>query len=120
MFTEIKSAHKIFKEDCKIDFNNKVITLHSQVRGLSPHPTAFFEIQKSNGEILSVKVYKSSYEETPVVLSHAIFTDQKNILKISGSDGFLHLLEVQLPGKKRMKAQELLRGFKFEDDFQVL
>ena len=77
-----------------MDFSKNVITLHNQVRGLSPHPTAFFEIQKSNGEILPVKVYKSSYEETPIVLTHALYTDQKNILKISGRDGFLNLLEV--------------------------
>ena len=117
---ELKHAPKIFKADCKIDFNKYVAVLHNQVRGLSPHPTAFFEIQKPNGEIVTVKVYKSSYEETPVVLSHALFTDQKNILKVSGRDGFLNLLEVQLPGKKRMKSDELLRGFKFEGDWKVL
>ena len=117
---ELKHAPKLFKEDCRIDFSKNVITLHNQVRSLSPHPTAFFEIQKSNGEILPVKVFKSSYEETPVVLSHALYTDQKNILKISAKDGFLNLLEVQLPGKKRMKADELLRGFKFEGEWKVL
>lgn len=117
---ELKHAPKLFKEDCRIDFTKNVSVLHNQVRGLSPHPTAFFEIKKSNGEILPIKIYKSSYEETPVVLSHALFTDKKNILKISGRNGFLNLLEVQLPGKKRMKADELLRGFKFEDDWKVL
>ncbi len=117
---ELKHAPKLFKEDCRIDFSKNVLTLHNQVRGLSPHPTAFFEIQKSNGEILTVKVFKSTYEETPVVLSHALFTDHKNILKISAKDGFLNLLEVQLPGKKRMKADELLRGFKFEADWKVV
>ncbi len=117
---ELKHAPKIFKDDCKIDFSKNVHVLHNLVRGLCPHPTAFFEVQKPSGEILTVKVYKSSYEEAPVVLSHALFTDGKNIFKVSGRDGFLNLLEVQLPGKKRMKADELLRGFKFEDDWKIL
>ena len=116
----LKHAPKIFKNDCRIDFTKNVSTLHNKVRGLSPHPTAFFEIEKNNGEIFLVKVYKSSFEETSVVLSHALFTDHKNILKVSGRDGFLNLLEVQLPGKRRMKVEELLRGFKFEGDWKVL
>ncbi len=116
----LKHAPKLFKNDCKIDLSKPVSNLHNQVRGLSPHPTAFFEIEKNNGEVFAVKVYKSSYEETPVVLSHALFTDEKNILKVSGKDGFLNLLELQLPGKKRMKAEELLRGFKFEPDWKIM
>ena len=118
--TKLKHAPKIFRDDCKIDFSKGVMQLHNLVRGLSPHPTAFIEIEKPSGEIIALKVYRSSFEKTPVVLSHALFTDQKNILKISAADGFLHLLEVQLPGKKKMKTEELLRGFKFEGDWKIL
>lgn len=118
--TVLKHAPKLFKDDCKIDFSKNVLELHNQVRGLSPHPTAFFEMQQSDGEIIPVKVYRASYELTPVVLTHALTTDGKTILKVSGKDGFLNILEIQLPGKKRMKTTELLRGFKFEDSWKIL
>ncbi|MBL7924496.1 MAG: methionyl-tRNA formyltransferase [Bacteroidia bacterium] len=109
----LHTAPKIFKEDCRLDFQRKVHQLHNQVRGLSPYPGAFFNLRLPDQTDLQVKVLRSSYEEAGTVLSHEIISDGKTYLKISAADGFLHLLELQLPGKKRMKADELLRGFRF-------
>lgn len=50
------------------------------------------------------------------MLTHELLTDHKTFIKVSGKDGFLHIHELQIPGKKRMKVDELLRGFRFPDD----
>jgi len=116
----LKSAPKIFKDDCKLDCSKSVSELHNQVRGLSPFPGAFIDIEKEDGSVFPLKIYKSLPEMAGTVLTHELISDGKSSLKLSVADGFLHLLEVQIPGKKRMKADELLRGFKFHDDWTVL
>jgi methionyl-tRNA formyltransferase len=116
----LKSAPKIFKDDCKLNCSRSVADLHNQVRGLSPFPGAFVDIEKEDGSVFPLKIYKSLPEPAGTVLTHELISDGKSSLKLSVADGFLHLLEVQIPGKKRMKADELLRGFKFQDDWTVL
>lgn len=117
---ELMSAPKIFKDDCKLNCSRSVSDLHNQVRGLSPFPGAFVDIEKEDGSVFPLKIYKSLPEPAGTVLTHELISDGKSSLKLSAADGFLHLLEVQIPGKKRMKADELLRGFKFQDDWTVL
>lgn len=116
---DLKEAPKIFRDDCRMDFKNSIYHLHNQVRGLSPSPGAFFEIETDTGEIIPVKVIRSRPEPAGVVLTHELITD-KNDIRISADDGFLHLLELQIPGKKVLKAQELMRGFEFKPDWKVL
>lgn len=116
----LKIAPKIFKEDCKLDFTKSVAELHNHVRGLSPFPGAYFEIQQEDGTIIPIKVFRSLPEEAGTVLTHELLTDGKNFIKVSVADGFIYLKELQLPGKKRLTAVELLRGFKFDSNWTVL
>lgn len=109
----LKTAPKIFKDDCRMDFRNDIHVLHNQVRGLSPFPGAFFTLEMPDGELLQIKVLRSAIETAGTVLTHELITDGKSELKISAKNGFLRILELQLPGKKRMKTEELLRGFRF-------
>ncbi|CAN5574889.1 methionyl-tRNA formyltransferase [soil metagenome] len=118
--TFLKSAPKIFREDCKLDFSKTILDLHNQVRGLSPFPGAFFEIRREDGTVFPVKVFKTAIEPAGTVLSHEIIITDKNSIKVSVADGFLHLLELQIPGKKRMTAADLLRGFKFDASWVVI
>ncbi len=105
--TENKHAPKIFTADCLIHWNNPVETLHNLVRGLSQFPGA---ITYLDGKIL--KVYRSKKELTSHQFeSGKIFTDNKTYLKFSCTNGFLHLLEIQLEGKKRMPIRDFLRGY---------
>ncbi len=113
-------APKIFKEDCKLDCSRSVVELHNHVRGLCPFPGAFVDIEKEDGSVFPLKIFKSMPEMAGTVLTHELISDGKSSLKLSAADGFLHLLEVQIPGKKRMKTEELLRGFKFHNDWTVL
>jgi len=103
---ELKHAPKIFKEDCNIDWNQPAETIYNLIRGLSPYPTAYTTL---NDKML--KVFGAEYElvetnEQP----GEFFSDNRNFLKVSATDGFVHLTDVQLEGKKRMAIEEFLRG----------
>lgn len=108
----IKNAPKIFKDDCKINWNQDVNTIHNLIRGLSPYPAAWSEISKINDESVQLKIYKSTKE----ISNHnnpigKIISDEKSFLKIAVNGGFIHLTEIQLAGKKRLHIQDFLRGF---------
>lgn len=103
---ELKNAPKIYKDDCKIDWNQPTIKIYNLIRGLSPVPTAFTEL---NGKTL--KIYRADYQETePGLQPGAFITDNKSHLKFATKDGFISATDVQLEGKKRMEIAEFLRG----------
>ena len=104
-------APKIFKETCKIEWDKPAIVINNLIRGLSPYPAAWTNFQRSGSET-SVKIFKSVIE----LANHhrqpgEILSDNKKYLKIACADGFLHILDLQLAGKKRMGIAEFLRGF---------
>lgn len=108
----LKSAPKIFKEDCRIDWNKSLLDIHNFIRGLSPYPTAWTELKNMQGEKTQLKIFKSNKE----IIKHnhsngAILTDKKTFAKVAVTDGFIYLEEIQLSGKKRMNISEFLRGF---------
>ena len=115
----LDTAPKIFREDCRLDFSRSVIHLHNQVRGLSPYPGAFIELMLPDGTSTAIKVLRSKPELASTVLTHTLQSDGKAEIKVSCADGFLHLLELQLPGKKRMSASDLLRGYRFPEGATV-
>jgi methionyl-tRNA formyltransferase len=105
---EIKHAPKIFTETCKIDWNRSANEIHNLIRGLSPFPGAFTFL---NDKML--KVYKSSKEITAHNNTPGkFFSDGKSFLKFSCSDGYVHILDVQLEGKKKMNVEDFLRGYR--------
>lgn len=104
----LKTAPKIFKEDCKIDWNSPAEKVYNLIRGLSPYPTAWTIL---NGKTL--KVYKAAKEiSSPGQLPGTVDTDQRTYLKYSCVDGWIRLLELQIEGKKRMGIEEFLRGYR--------
>ena len=112
-------APKIFKETCKIDWQKQVGELNNLVRGLSPYPAAWTNFTKAGLETL-VKIFKTSEE----LIEHQdklgrIVTDNKKFLKVACSDGYLHLLDIQLSGKKRMGIAEFLRGFQNAGEYSA-
>jgi methionyl-tRNA formyltransferase len=105
----IKHAPKIFTDTCKIDWNKSVEEVHYLIRGLSPFPGAFSYL---NDKLL--KIYKSEKElKQPSIPQGRFETDGKTFLKFACSDGFIHVKELQLEGKKRMNVEDFLRGYKF-------
>lgn len=117
----LKTAPKIFKEDCRIDWNKTMAEIHNHIRGLSPYPAAFAQLISPEGEIISVKIYKSrtdfSLEKSK---PGTVFTDSKTFLKISCADGWIKILEMQLPGKKKFPVEEVLRGFGITGEWKVV
>ena len=117
---ELKPAPKIFKETCRIDWTKSAKQVYDFIRGLSPYPAAWTELHQPEGDALTLKVFESERIEkahnNPV---GAIDTDGKNYLHIAVSDGWIAIKSLQLPGKKRLKTDELLRGFKINNDFCV-
>lgn len=117
--SEIKTAYKLNKDNCKIDFSKSGIEIYNLIRGLSPYPSAWCFIKDGNEE-LNVKIYEAKWvEESHDFEVGRIFTTKKEI-KIAVKGGFLELLSLQFPGKKRMKSFELLNGITFSLDAKAL
>lgn len=115
---EIKTAHKLNKENCKIDWSKSATEIHNLIRGLSPYPSAWCYFN-DNGQEWNVKIY----EATVILESHdfnigKIITTKKEI-KIAVRDGFIQIVSILFPGKKKMKANELLNGITFSEKAQA-
>lgn len=108
----LKSAPKIFRPDCQINWNLPAFTIHNQIRGLSPSPAAFTMISSNTGKTIDLKILKSAlYEETLTDGLFQLHMDRKSAsVKIALKDGYLELLVVQPAGKKVMTAPEFFRG----------
>ena len=116
----LKPAPKILKEDCKINWDQSVKQVYNFVRGLSPWPVAFTNFIDESGKEFYIKVYKVSYEPgSHQKDSGEIETDNKTYIKVYCTDGFVNILELQMSGKKRMRTEDLLRGFSFDGKVKV-
>ena len=116
---ELKTAPKIYRDDCRIDWKKSPAELHNFIRGLSPYPAAWTEITDGK-EVFSLKVFKArpEYGTHDYSCGH-LLSDGKNYLKVAVKDGVLSLLELQLAGKKKMPVGELLRGFKDLSEYRI-
>lgn len=105
----LRHAPKIFTETCKIDWNNSVENIYNFIRGLSPYPAAYSELQSK-----TFKIFKASKEKAIHEYEIGTYhTDGKNYLKFACIDGFIHILELQIQGKKRLAILDFLRGYRF-------
>lgn len=119
---ELKNAPKLFRENCKIDWTQSVETIYNFIRGLSPYPSAWSPMfVASENKAIDVKVFASE----KIIQKHnldtgTIQTDGKEYIQVAVRDGFIVIKELQLPGKKRLKVDELLRGYEITNDFYML
>jgi len=102
-------APKIFKEDCRIDWDQPALTVCNRIRGLSPHPAAF---TTHNGRVL--KIYRSQVTQAPAQGAPGMAIATTDTLHVATRDSMLAISEIQQEGKKRMGVQEFLRGYRFE------
>ncbi len=117
--TQSIHAPKLFKETCKINWNNPAEKIYNLIRGLSPYPAAFTEFVDKNHQTLSIKIFVSEMEESNHTLTPgAVISDSKTFLKVACSNGYIYVKELQMAGKKRMLVEEFLRGFKIDSDFK--
>ena len=111
---EIKTAYKLDKDNCKINWQQSAREIHNLIRGLSPYPVAWCYF-KDNDQEWNVKIYESKIivEEHSEPVGKIIAT--KKELKIAVANGFIQILSLQFPGKKKMTASELLNGMSFSE-----
>jgi methionyl-tRNA formyltransferase len=117
---EATHAPKIFRETCRIDWNKSLKEIHNLVRGLSPYPGAWCEIGGYEGEKLSLRILKAVAEEAVHNETNgSLLTDGKTYLKAACTGGYLNIQQLQLEGKKAMKADEFLRGFRMKSEMKL-
>jgi methionyl-tRNA formyltransferase len=110
---ELKHAPKIFKNNCRVNWNNDVVPIFNLIRGLSPFPAAWSILINDDENTIGFKIFSSQYEVTSHNLSvGTILSDDKTYIKIAAANGYIFITELQLSGKKRMKAMDFLLGFK--------
>lgn len=117
---ELRPAPKIFKDTCRIDWNQPVKRIYDFIRGLSPYPAAWSELVQPDGETVVMKIF----ETEKIIKAHqfapgTLLTDGKTYIHIAATDGFIGVHALQLPGKKRLRTDELLRGFRLTEEFQM-
>ena len=117
----IKQSPKIFKDDCRIDWTRDTESVRNLIRGLSPYPTAWTQLEHpEKNEILTAKIYAASRDNGSLPAAPGIIhTDGKKFLKIACLDGWLSITDIQLSGKKQMKIDELLRGFQHMSEWRI-
>ncbi len=109
-----KNAPKLTKENTRIDWQRSGEIIRNLIRGLSPYPAAWTLI-KDTAQEWNVKIYETEFEAgAPDHRPGAIVTTKKE-LRIAVTDGYLRILSLQFPGKKKMTASELLNGIRFTD-----
>ncbi len=127
---QLKSAPKLFKETCRIDWNQPAKNIYNFVRGLSPIPTAWttlvpnfssdlLEKEKTTASI-DLKIYKTQKTNRPCAASAGTLSVEKSQLFVATADEWLEILELQLAGKKRMSARDFLNGFKNPENYRAM
>jgi len=108
----LKSAPKLFREDCRINWNDKVINIYNFIRGLCPSPAAFTELchgeQAEQVRIFNVAYRLSKHDLPP----GKIITEGKEMIKVAVKDGFIIPQSLQLAGKKRLDAKDFINGYR--------
>ena len=111
---DIKKAYKLNKDNCKIDWTKSGKEIHNLVRGLSPYPSAWCFFRDGNDE-WNVKIYDVTFYLENHNASIGTIISLKKELKIAVQDGFVEILSLQFPGKKRISAKEFLNGMTFSE-----
>lgn len=119
--TVLHSAPKIFKDTCRIDFNQPAKKVYDFIRGLSPYPGAWTEIQKEGGKAQVLKVFKTSKTGKAVAGSVVgpLRVEGKS-LQIACADEWLQLDTIQISGKKRMEARDFLNGMRDIEQYRSI
>ncbi len=114
----IKTAYKLNKENCKIDWTKSVTEIHNLIRGLSPYPSAWC-VFKDEDQEWNVKIYESNGIKEKHTFSVGRLIATKNEIKVAVKDGFIQINDLQFPGKRRMLVKELLNGIRFSEKAQA-
>ena len=119
---ELHHAPKIFKETCRISFDQPAKKVYDFIRGLSPYPGAWTEIQKEGGKAQVLKVFKTT--KTGKALAEGIAVGSLRVegksLLVACADEWLQLGTIQISGKKRMEARDFLNGMRDIEQYKTI
>lgn len=116
----LHNAPKIFKETCRINWNQPAKKIYDFIRGMSPYPGSWTEIIDANGKKTVLKVYKTEKTNMPSNGTIGTFYVDKNKLFVNTQDNLLSLVTIQLSGKKRMEAKDFLNGVRNIEDCKLV
>ena len=119
---ELKHAPKIFKETCEINWNQPAKRIYDFIRGLSPYPgtwTNLKEVSNEDAKALVLKIFKTAKTDQPVHDPVGTIKMDKSHLYVATADSWLEILELQMPGKKRMLIKDFLNGNRDFDKYRV-
>ena len=115
----IKTAYKLNKDNCKIDWNDTLDNIHNHIRGLNPYPAAWCTLINGK-DVLDVKIYEVEKEIDQHNLNLGLLISTKKELKVAVTNGYIIIKEMKLPGKRTMDIKSLLNGYQFEEDAKML
>lgn len=110
----LQHAPKIFKEDCRIEWDLTAQVIHNKIRGLSPYPGAWCKL-KSKGATLQFKLFSSFLTDIIPAPGNTNLRATENGILFPCKDLFILIDELQMEGKRRMNFKEFLAGNKIED-----
>ncbi len=116
---DIKTAYKLNKDNCKIDWNDSLTNIHNKIRGLSPYPGAWCYLMNIEDPV-AIKIYKSDIEVCEHSFEIGSVISSKKEVKVATKNGFIIIKELQLPGKRSMDIKSLLNGYQFEMKAKML
>jgi methionyl-tRNA formyltransferase len=115
----LRTAYKLNKDNCKIDWSTPIDSIYNKIRGLSPYPAAW-SILQNNDDSLDIKIYSAEKEIESHKLPIGSIITTKTELKVAVKDGYIKIIEIKLPGKRTMKVKSLLNGYKINEDAKML
>ena len=114
----LKTAPKITKEDCRINWKSQIHNIANFIRGLSPYPAAWSELTGED-RIIPVKIFRSeTMEEKHLLPFGTLVSDDRTYLRVAADGGFIDVKELQLAGKNRLEVAEFLKGFQHLDRYR--
>lgn len=115
----LKDAHKLNRDNCKIDWQAPAKAIHNKIRGLNPYPSAWCYLENA-GETLEIKIYETRLEEEAHLDEIGQIKTTKKTLKVAVRGGYLFIENLKLPGKRKMAIKDLLNGYEFTADAKML
>lgn len=117
---KLKTAFKLNRNNCKIDWSKDIDTIYNKIRGLNPFPAAWCYLNNGLHDNVMVKIFDVKKETAlhNYDAGHLIWT--KSTLNVACKGGFIEILKMQLPGKRKMDTKSLLNGYQFSENAKLL
>jgi methionyl-tRNA formyltransferase len=117
---DLKTAYKLNRDNCKIDWAESIDTIYNKIRGLNPFPTAWCYLDNKDEELLTVKLYGIEKRIETHNHENGHIISSKDELTVACQGGYINIKEMQLPGKRKMDIKSLLNGFQFSKSAKLL